>query len=232
MLQFFRIVDAQADHMQGLIGNLLDAGRIEAGTLSVNPEAWEVLALVEGARHTFLSGGARHTVYIDVAPDLPWVMADRERIVQVLNNLFCNAARHAPEFAPIRVEAAREGVHVAISVRDEGRGVPPEMLGQLFRKHVALAGDDEAGGIGTAGLGLAICKGWSSARGTNPRRERGPRPGAAVTFTLPIAGTREGSAEAETGAGPYESARQNGDKGAVLGGGRRPDPRCAWCATS
>ena len=217
MLQFFRIVDAQADHMQGLIGNLLDAGRIEAGTLSVNPEAWEVLALVEGARHTFLSGGARHTVYIDVAPDLPWVMADRERIVQVLNNLFCNAARHAPEFAPIRVEAAREGVHVAISVRDEGRGVPPEMLGQLFRKHVALAGDDEAGGIGTAGLGLAICKGLVEAHGGRIRAESaGLGQGARFTFTLPIAGAREGSVEAETGAGRTRAPRKNGDKECVL----------------
>ena len=84
--QFFRIIDAQADHMQGLIGNLLDAGRIEAGTLSVAPEPSELAALVDRARSTFLSGGARHAVAIDLPEALPPVMADRERIVQVLNN--------------------------------------------------------------------------------------------------------------------------------------------------
>ena len=69
--QFFRIIDVQADHMQGLIGNLLDAGRIEAGTLSVTPEPSEVAALVDRARNTFLSGGARHAVQIDLPAELP-----------------------------------------------------------------------------------------------------------------------------------------------------------------
>ena len=120
--QYLRIIDAQAAHMQGLIGNLLDAGRIEAGTLSVDPERCELAALVDRARTTFLSGGARHAVHLDLPPELPPVMADRERIVQVLNNLPSNAARHSPESSPIRVEATREGAHVAVSVADEGRG--------------------------------------------------------------------------------------------------------------
>ena len=85
MLQFFRIIDGQADHMRGLIANLLDAGSIEAGTLTVAPEPSDVAALVDQARNTFLSGGGRHPVLIDLPPDLPQAMADRDRIVQVLN---------------------------------------------------------------------------------------------------------------------------------------------------
>ncbi|MCY3771188.1 MAG: hypothetical protein OXG98_04115 [Gemmatimonadetes bacterium] len=65
MRQFIRIIDRQADHMQGLIGDLLDAGRIEAGTLSVDPEPQEVAALVEQARATFQSGGGRQSMCID-----------------------------------------------------------------------------------------------------------------------------------------------------------------------
>ena len=186
--QFFRIIDTQADHMQGLIGNLLDAGRIEAGTLSVAPEPSEVAALVDRARSAFLGAGARHGVRIDLPEALPAVMADRERIVQVLNNLLSNAARYSPESSPIRVEAKREGAHVAVSVRDEGRGVPPEMLGQLFRKHVALAGGDAEGGIAASGLGLAICKGLVEAHGGRIRAEsKGLGKGARFTFTLPVA---------------------------------------------
>ena len=184
--QYLRIIDTQARHMQGLIGSLLDAGRIEAGTLSVDPEPVEVAALVDRARTTFANGGARHTLHIDLPPALPPVMADRERIVQVLTNLLSNAARHSPESSPIRVEATREGAHVAVSVADRGRGVPPELLGRLFAKHVALDGAE--GGLAASGLGLAICKGLVEAHGGRIRAESaGIGRGARFTFTLPVA---------------------------------------------
>ncbi len=189
--QFFRIIDEQADRMDSLIGDLLDAGRIETGTLSVAPEPSEIAALVDQARGTFVSGGGRHTVRIDLPPGLPRVMADRQRMVQVLNNLLANAARHSPESAPIRIVAEREGLHVAVSVADEGRGIAPDHLGQLFRKYTT-AGDREGGG---GGLGLAICKGLVEAHGGRIRAESGGVGlGARFTFTIPVA--------AESGAGP------------------------------
>ena len=186
--QFFRIIDAQADHMDGLIGDLLDAGRIDSGTLSVDPEPAEVAALVDRARTTFLSGGGRQSVRIDLPPDLPRVMADERRIVQVLNNLFSNAARHAPESSSIQVGAVHDGVHVAISVSDEGRGVPPERLPHLFRKYADVGGGDQAPDFGGVGLGLAICKGLVEAHGGRIRAESaGLGRGATFSFTLPVA---------------------------------------------
>ena len=204
MREFFRIIDEQADHMRGLIGDLLDVGRIDSGTLSVSPEPAEVAGLVDRARNTFLSGGGRHSVLIDLPPDLPRAMADRRRIVQVLNNLFSNASRHAPESSPIRVTAVREGVHVAISVADEGRGVAPERLPHLFRKHTGLAGGDREGALGAAGLGLAICKGLVEAHGGRIRAASGGTgQGTEVTFTLPVAEVAgEGAAADLAPAGP------------------------------
>ena len=185
LLQFFRIIDEQADHMRGLISDLLDAGRIETGTLSVTPEPTEVAGLVDQARNTFLSGGGRHTIRIDLPPDLPRMMADKRRIIQVLNNLLSNASRHSPESSPIRVVAARDGVHVAISVADEGLGVPPELLPHLFRKHARVSGDNR--GIGGSGLGLAICKGLVEAHGGRIRAESGGVGlGTRFTFTIPV----------------------------------------------
>ena len=102
------------------------------------------------------------------------MMADRRRVVQVLNKLFANAACHAPESTPIRVAAAPEGARVVVSVSDEGRGVAPELLPYLFRKHA----EGRAGATAGHGLGLAICKGAGrSARRPHPGRERrrGPR---------------------------------------------------------
>ena len=183
--QFFHVIDEQAKQMDTLIGDLLDAGRIEAGTLSVSPEPSDVAALVDRARNTFLSGGTGHAVLIDLPPDVPWVLADRDRIVQVLNNLLANAARHSAESMPIRIEAQRDGAHVAFSVCDEGRGVAPERLPHLFRKYGDAA--DGKPGVG-GGLGLSICKGLVEAHGGRIRADSpGVGQGTRVTFTVPVA---------------------------------------------
>ena len=212
--QFFRVVDEQADHMRGLIGDLLDAGRIEAGTLSVSPVPTDVRELVEQARNAFLNGGSTHTVLVDLPEDLPLVLADGPRIVQVLDDLLSNAARHAPASSPIRLAAARDGTHVAVSVSDEGPGIPAAQLPRLFRKY-AVPGDEGAKrGLRGSGLGLAICKGLVEAHGERIRAESaGPGQGARFTFTLPAAG---------------DAARAPGAARPVRTASRRP---CWWSTT-
>lgn len=193
MQQFFHIIDRQADHMRGLISDLLDAGSIKAGTLTVAPEPSEVADLVDRARNTFLSGGGRQAIRINLPPDLPRVMADRQRIVQVLNNLFFNAAKHSPESSSIQVGAVLDGVHVVISVSDEGRGIPPDQLPHLFHKYAhATSGEGEQAAVGT-GLGLVICKGLVEAHGGRIQAESGGvGQGAVFTFTLPVAEGADG----------------------------------------
>ena len=183
--EFFRVIAEQAGHMRGLIADLLDAGRIDSGALSVSPEPTAVADLVERARTTFLTGDAARDVAVDLAADLPPAMADRGRIVQVLNNLLANAARHTEPSSVIRVAAARDGQDVAFSVADDGAGVSPELLPHLFDKHAG-------GGSGRAGhgLGLAICKGLVEAHGGRIRAQsEGPGRGTTVTFTVPAAAT-------------------------------------------
>ena len=184
--QFFRIIEEQADHMHGLVADLLDVARIETGTLPVSPEPAEVAALVDRARSTFISAGGRNNLVIETEPDLPLIMADRLRIVQVIGNLLSNAARHSPESSAIRVSAVREGLHVAFAVADEGRGIPSERLPFLFRKFTRIEGDERGSGFLGSGLGLAICKGIVEAHGGRIWAEsEGPDMGAQFTFTLP-----------------------------------------------
>ena len=197
--EFFRIITEQANSMFGLIADLLDAGRLDSGTLTVSPEPTDVALLADRARNTFVSSGGPHRLLIDLPPDLPRVMADQQRIEQVLNNLLANSARHSPESTPIRVEARLEGVHVAVSVADSGRGIPPERLAHVFRKYGGTTA-----GTDTSGLGLAICKGLVEAHGGRIRAaSAGPGQGACFTFTLPLAGK---PAAAAVGAAPEHPA--------------------------
>lgn len=185
LVQFHRIIDQQADHMQQLLKDLQDVARIETGTLSVAPEPVDAAVLVDQARDASLIRGGRNNIHIDLAPDLPPVAADRPRVVQVLGKLLSNAARHSPETSPIRLSASLEGAHVAFSVADEGMGMPAELLPHLFRKHSRLGGDDRSG-IAGSGLGLAICRGIVEAHGGRIRAESGgPGTGARFTFTVP-----------------------------------------------
>ncbi len=184
--QFFRIIDEQADHMHDLVADLLDVARIETGTLPVTPEPAEVAVLVDRARSTFSSAGGRNNLAIDIEPDLPLVMADRRRVVQVVGNLLSNAAKHSSESSVIRISAVRKDVHVAISVADEGRGIPSERLPYLFRKFTRTDGDDLGSGVAGSGLGLAICKGIVEGHGGRIWAEsEGLGMGARFTFTIP-----------------------------------------------
>ena len=199
MLQFFRVIDEQTDQTLGLVADLLDQGRIETGTLSVSLEPVEVARLVDQARSTFVGGGGKHTLGIDLPEDLPRVMVDPGRIVQVLSNLLSNAARHSPESSPIQVGAARDGLHVAISVSDQGRGVPQDRLPHLFRKHVGADAGESKVRVGGSGLGLSICKGLVEAHGGRIWAESGGAGrGTRFTFSLPVAEEAAGSAPIRT----------------------------------
>ena len=124
--QFHRIILEQANHLRRMIGDLLDVARIETGTLPVAAAATDLAGLVEQARNLFLGGGGRHDLLIELSPDLPPVMADQRRIVQVLANLLSNAARHSGADSPIRVSAVAERFQVAISISDQGQGIAAE----------------------------------------------------------------------------------------------------------
>ncbi|MYH61514.1 MAG: response regulator [Caldilineaceae bacterium SB0675_bin_29] len=184
--QFHQIIDTQTDRMRELIADLLDVARIESGTLSVLPKPAEVVDLIAEAQNAFQSGGAKHELQIEFEPDLPLIMADRLRIIQVLSNLLSNAARYSPERLPIRVSASREGLLVVISVSDKGQGIPAESLPHLFGK---FSRNDAENQSEETGLGLAICKGIVEAHGGRIWAESdGPGTGTTVSFTIPAVG--------------------------------------------
>ena len=207
-VQFHRIIDAQTDQMRELIADLLDVARIDTGTLSVAPEPADLAILVAEAREAFQSGGGLHTVLIELDPELPLVMADRLRMVQVLNNLLFNAARHSQETSPIRVFVERGELQVTVTVADEGSGVPADRMSSLFRKFSGITAEDRDRDFARTGLGLAICKGIVEAHGGRIWAESdGPGTGARFSFTIPTVGNVEAAAPAQAAPRPARSAR-------------------------
>ena len=184
--QFFRIIEEQADHMRDLINNLLDLTRIEAGTLSVAPEATDIASVIEQAKNAFISSGHGTSIEISLMPELPRVWADRQRLVQVLYNLLANASKFSRNWSTISVAASVQELHVTVSITDEGIGIAPERLPRLFTKFSRTGSEAGDGHHNSYGLGLAICKGIVEAHGGRIWADSdGPGRGARFTFTIP-----------------------------------------------
>ena len=206
--RFIEIIDTQADRMRGLISELLDVVRIEAGTLSVKPEPSDLTGLVDEARNAFLRGGGSQRIEIDLALDLPQVQADPRRIVQALGNLLANSAQHSGSSSAIRVTATSDASEVAVTVSDDRPPVPTPPPHDLFGRFSSLthgAGEEEELSLN---LGLAICKGIVEAHGGRIWAENGgSEPGCRFTFTLTVAEqSRERDAGASGGRAPVPAS--------------------------
>ena len=186
--QFYRIIDQQSDNLLNIIKNLLDLTRIDAGVLSVDARPTAIVDLVEEARRAFVSGGYQNSLDVQLSPNLPSVMADRVRIVQVLSNLLSNASKHSPSQSVIGISASLEGAHVAVAVSDEGTGIAQDQLPALFRKFSRVSSEDGGWTTVGEGLGLAICKGVVETHGGRIWAESpGLGFGSKFTFTVPVA---------------------------------------------
>ncbi len=219
MLQFFKIIDEQTDRMRDLIGELLQVARIEAGSLSVRPEPLEPVDLIDEAKKRFLSGGGRDNVVIDLYEQLPRVMADRRRIVQVLNNLLSNAEKFSSQSSTIRIEVVRKELYVEISVTDSGKGISPDTLPHLFAKLARHSTTEDGGEIGGSGIGLTICKGIVEAHGGRIwANSEGPGMGSKFSFTLLAfqGATTNGSVELDGSSSDVAQGTRNGDLGRIL----------------
>jgi signal transduction histidine kinase len=117
----------------------------------------------------------------ELEAELPPVLADRKRVLQVFSNLIGNALRYTPEGGRITVRARREGRFVRFFVSDTGKGIAPEHLPHLFERYWQPKGTREG-----AGLGLPIAKGIVEAHGGYILVESEPGRGSTFSFTLPV----------------------------------------------
>lgn len=175
-------IDDEADHLNMLVGNLLDMSRIESGVLKPKRE-WNILPEIVGsvlARMKHLAG--EHHIEVDVPESLPLVPVDYVQMEQVFTNLLSNSVKYAPEKSTIWVKAFVEGESIHVVVRNQGPQVPQEHLERIFDKFFRLTAADRVTGTG---LGLSICKGIIEAHGGRLWAENVPD-GLAFNFTFPL----------------------------------------------
>ncbi len=182
-LETAQALHEQATRLAGLVGNLLDMARLNAGTVTLRRE-WQPFEEVVGSSIKLLDGAlAKHTLKATLDKSLPLLAFDAVLIESVLCNLLENAAKYAPEETLIELQALPNGDVVEVSVRDQGPGLPMHRRGDLFNMFVR--GQAESGKPGT-GLGLAICKTIVEAHGGTIHAENHSGGGAVFRFTLPI----------------------------------------------
>jgi signal transduction histidine kinase len=181
-------VNADADRVTRLITELLDVSRIESGRMEVRRQLVDV---PERARKIIAgrvaSGEPEDRFRLEAGPDLPEAWLDADKVDQILGNLVENAVRHGAGIVTVVIQRTQVNgdqalAAVAVSVRDQGEGIPPEIAPRVFRQF--WRGKRRGG----TGLGLYIVKGLVEAMNGEIAVTRAPGGGAEFRFTVP-AGT-------------------------------------------
>lgn len=175
-------IDEEADHLNLLVGNLLDMSRIESGALKPKRE-WNILPEIVGsvlARMKHLALG--HNLEVDVPESLPLVPVDYVQMELVFTNLISNSLKYAPANTVVCIHAQAEDESVHVQVSNQGPQVPQEHLERIFDKFYRITAADRVTGTG---LGLSICKGIIEAHGGRIWAEN-VADGFAFNFTVPL----------------------------------------------
>ena len=156
---FVTTMDGDIDRLAELINNMLDVSKIEAGRMRLTRGRVQLPQLIESLARSYHAIMGHRTLSSEIAPSLPPVFGDANRLVQILTNLLSNAIKFTPDDGRITFRLSCRNDLVAVAVEDNGAGVAADDLPKLFRKFSQVGSSAAAAGAprGT-GLGLVVCK--------------------------------------------------------------------------
>ena len=172
--------------LQTLVDNLLESASIEAGRFYVSPRISDLSKIIAEAVkliQPLLEKYSQHLI-VELPLELPAVLADERRIIQVLVNLISNASKYGPSDAEIKVSASAANQWIQIQVADLGPGIPIEYQDQVFRRFMYPSKSTYRDKVG-AGLGLSVVKATVEAHGGEVGVSDRPGGGSIFWFTLP-----------------------------------------------
>ncbi|MGX4642599.1 hybrid sensor histidine kinase/response regulator [Massilia sp. SYSU DXS3249] len=180
------ILRRQAGHLTHIVDDLLDVARLSQGKIRLEMQAVDLAAATQATADALRAAGrVGHAVTLALAP--AWVMADRTRLDQVINNLLTNALKYTPAGGAIHVHVGAEEGQAVLSVRDTGIGISAELLPRLFDIFTqgAVSLDRSEGGLG---IGLALVRQLVQLHGgTIDADSAGAHQGSVFTVRLPLA---------------------------------------------
>ncbi|SNS86940.1 PAS domain S-box-containing protein [Noviherbaspirillum humi] len=205
------IITRQVQHMTELVDDLLDVSRVTRGLISLQKERIGLRTILSDAVeqvHSLIET-KRQQLSLEIAGEMPSVMADRTRLIQVFTNIINNAAKYTPEHGRIAVRVKQDADRVLVAVEDNGIGISPELLPHVFDlfTQAERSPDRAQGGLG---LGLALVKSLVELHGgTVSVTSAGTGRGSCFIVSLPVADggdaggekLRSESAEARTASG-------------------------------
>lgn len=188
-VETYQLIHQEAGRLGRLVDDLQELSRVEAGAYQMQVRPLDLSLVVETVikRLSFQFDEKRITLIPSLAANLPRVLADEDRLIQILTNLLGNALRHTPSKGSVRIAAARKEDFVQVSVIDTGIGITPEHLDHIFTRFYRVDKSRSRQSGGGSGIGLTVAKHLVEAQGGNIWVESaGKGVGAAFTFTLPI----------------------------------------------
>jgi signal transduction histidine kinase len=178
-------INRDAKRMGRLINDLLDLNRMEAGYEQLQREDVDLRRLIEESVERARGGAGRHTFLIDLAAGLPRVVADPDRLAQVMGNLLANAVKYSPRGGEVTVRAAARADGVQVEIGDQGVGIPANLVEAVFEPFTRSE-EHGARTIKGTGLGLSIVRHIVNLHGGRVWAESRIGAGSTFRFTLPL----------------------------------------------
>lgn len=186
----YQQIHSETDRLNRLVDDLQELSRVEARAYQLEIRPVDVPTIVRTVEKRLAPQARSKRISLDLnlAPDLPRLLADEDRAVQVLTNLAVNAIQHTPDKGKVMISAVRLDDEVQISVRDNGIGIPAEHLTHIFDRFYRVDKSRSRRAGGGSGIGLTIAKHLIEAMdGKIWAESEGESKGSVFTFTLPVA---------------------------------------------